>query len=640
VVAPRPLKLRSQLAPTGKEAVATRLPVARIWVDSGVFHLDTPFDYWVSERLSAVALTGVRVQVEFGTSVHEGLVLERLESAPSTGTLKNLLSVLSERPVANTETIELFRIVARRWAGAPYDIIRSAIPPRVASVDKEKFAPLDRRFISKPVHVAPRELVSPAVRAFWSLPASQPRSQIEAALVAARAEFGQVLVIIPDERNLLRLEKELLKLVRADRITRLDGHTSRSDRYRNYLRFTEGVADIALGLRGAIFTPLSKPATIILIGESSELLYEPRTPGWNARDVAILRAAQNEVNLIFLGFSPSLESGRLIDTGWLEHISSSERRTIVSAPQVQGELLPSAAFGVVRKAIKEGPILFLVPRKGYGNAVLCKECRNVALCVCGGRLHQPAAGKDPQCVLCSTAYPLWNCHWCHGSKIYLADRGIDRFVEEIGRSFPNFPIINSSGEHIVDSIPSDSALVVATPGSEPDVDAGYAAVLLLEGTRFFGHSDLRSEERAREQFFQAGSLVISRGTVFVAMDSSHPIVNALTRWNPAPMVRKEMEAREEASLPPYYRFVTVEMDSKEASSLKSGLIRSQNEGRISEMVRINGPFEKANGRAHISLSSPLEVADGLVDFVHEVQRRRNVSKKNLLGLRVDPYFLS
>ena len=42
-------------------------------------------------------------------------------------------------PVATPETIELFRLVARRWAGAPYDIIRSAIPPRVASVDKEEF---------------------------------------------------------------------------------------------------------------------------------------------------------------------------------------------------------------------------------------------------------------------------------------------------------------------------------------------------------------------------------------------------------------------------------------------------------------------------------------------------------------------
>ena len=641
MVTPRPLRLRAQNAPAGKESAAIRLPVARVWVDSGVFHLDTPFDYWVPERLSETAVAGVRVQVGFGSSVMEGLILERMESAPSTGALKFVLSVLSVHVVATPETIELFRHAARRWAGTPYDISRSAIPPRVAAVDREEFLQSSTRAFSKrPVPVVPRSLLTPNVRAFWSMPASVPAAEILASLIIARAEFGQVLVIVPDERRLLSLERQLLKNVRVGHIARLDGHVPRSDRYRNYLRITKGIADIAIGLRGAIFTPLSEKATIIIINESSELLYEPRTPGWNVRDVALLRSMQTEVNLIFTGFSPSLELGRLIDTGWLYLVSSSQRRSVVASAQVQGELLTSLAFGVVRQAIKKGPILFLVPRKGYGNAVLCKKCRNVATCTCGGRLQQSAAGKDPQCVLCLTIYPLWKCLWCQGAEIYIASRGIDRFVEEIGRSFPNVSIVNSSGDHIVDSISAEPLLVVATPGSEPDVDGGYAAVLLLEGLRFFGHSDVRSGERAREQFFHAGSLVISGGPIFVSLDATHPIVNALTRWNSAPMVRKELQERKDAALPPYYRFITIELDSKEVSALKAGLLRSQVDGRISDLVRINGPFDRANGKASLFLSCPLDQAESLGDFVHEVQRRRNVSKKSLLTLRVDPYSLS
>jgi primosomal protein N' (replication factor Y) len=640
VVNPRPLKLRSQIAVVGKESVALRLPVARVWVDSGVFHLDTPFDYWVPERLSENAQVGVKIQVEFGAAVREGIILERLESLPNSGSLKYVLSVLSNQPVATVESIELIRRAARRWGGSPYDIIRSAIPPRVAAVEKELFARVAKSAIEPSRYLAPRSLVSPDVRAYWSLPASQSMSKLLAALVIARADLGQVLIIAPDERRLVELEKEILEFVVTDRIARLDGHISRSDRYRNYLRVTQGIADIALGLRGAIFTPLTDSATIILLGESSELLYEPRTPGWNARDVAVLRAIQRQVNLIFVGFSPSLEIGRLIDRGWLSLVSSAERRTVSAAPQIHGELLPSSAFAVVRNGIKEGPVLFLVPRKGYGNAVLCKKCRNVAVCSCGGRLQQSARGVDPQCVLCSTKYPLWKCVWCQSDAIYIAARGIDRFEEEIGRSFPNVAVVNSSGDHIVNWISREPALVVATPGSEPSVDGGYAAVLLLEGLRFFGHSDPRAGERAREQFFQAASLVSSRGSIFVAMDSSHPIVNALTRWNPAPLVRKELQEREELSLPPYVRFITIELDTKEASSLKIGLLQAQSEGRISESVRVNGPFVKANARASISLSAFFDDGDELVDFLHELQRRRNISKKNLLTLRVDPYSVS
>lgn len=641
MVTPRPLKLRSQLAQAGKEPVASHLPVARVWVDNGVFHLDMPFDYWVPEPLSAIALVGVRVHVEFGSSVHEGLILERLESSPSAGKLKELLGVLSPHRVATPETIELFRIVARRWAATPYDIIRSAIPPRVASVDKEEFPTQTQKSLRKTsTSVTSEALTSRSVRAFWSMPASQPSSQILAALVLARAEFGQVLLIVPEKRNLLSLEQELLHLVGAARIARLDAHASRSERYRDFLRITKGAADIAIGLRGAIFTPLSKEATIIVVGESSQLLYEPRTPGWNVRDVAVMRAMQAETNLIFAGFSPSLEVGRLIDMDWLSMVSSQERRSVIAAAQVQGELLPSRVFGVVRKALKEGPILFLVPRKGYGNAVLCQKCRNIATCACGGRLQQSGSQRAPQCVLCMTDFPLWRCNWCQSSDIYIAARGIDRFVEEIGRSFPNIAVINSSGEHIVDSIPRHPALVVATPGSEPEVEGGYAAVALLEGVRFFGHSELRSAERAREQFFQGASLVSSTGTIFLAIDPTHPIVSALTRWNPAPMVRKELRERAEVALPPYYRFITVELNSKEASSLKAGLLQAQSEARISGLVRINGPHEKSNEKSSISLSVPLAQAEGLVDFLHELQRRRNLSKKNLLSMRVDPYSLS
>ena len=514
----------------------------------------------VPERLSAIALAGVRVQVEFGSSVHEGLILERCESSPNAGKLKNLLGVLSIHPVATPETIELFRLVARRWAGAPYDIIRSAIPPRVASVDKEEFLkpaePEEKPLLNTSAQVIPKALLSRWVRAFWSMPACQRSSQILAALVISRAEFGQVLLVVPDERNLLAVERELLHLVSADRIARLDGHNSRSDRYRDFLRVTKGVANIAIGLRGAIFTPLSEEATIIVIGESSQLLYEPRTPGWNVRDVALMRVTQSEVNLIFAGFSPSLEIGRLIDMGWLSMVSSQQRRSVIAAPQMQGELLPSKAFDVVRKALKDGPILFLVPRKGYGNAVLCKKCRNVATCNCGGRLQQSGAGRSPQCVLCLADFPLWRCNWCQSDEIYIAARGIDRFVEEIGRSFPNVAVINSSGEHIVDSISRQSALVVATPGSEPDVEGGYGAVMLLEGIRFFGHSELRSAERAREQFFQSASLVSANGEFFSNRSHASDCGRSY-RWNPAPMVRKELQERAEVALPPYYRFITI-----------------------------------------------------------------------------------
>lgn len=635
------MKLKAQVGALGKRSVAAVLPVARVWVDTGVFHLDTPFDYWVPEDLAEFALVGIRVEVEFGTSLQEGIIIERIESSSNAGTLKQIRKVLSPNPVATSQTIELFRLVAKRWAGSPYDVIRSAIPPRIASVDKESSTEGTPREILTQSHFShPKALVQQRIRAFWALPSAISREKLIAELIGTRSHLGQVLFIAPDERELVAVEKELSIYFPDTCVARLDGNLSRSQRYRNFLRITRGHVDIVLGLRGAVFAPLKEDATIIVAGESSQSLYEPRSPGWNARDVALIRASEMNNNLIFVGYSPSLDVARLIESGWLSHISSKAHKSVVAAPQMMGELLPSAAFPIIRRALKTGSVLFLVPRKGYGNAVLCNKCRNIALCRCGGRLELTAEGESPRCVLCHMPYEGWKCRWCQSSEIYLASRGIDRFAEEIGRSFPNFPIVNSSGEHIVDSAPTIPSLVISTPGAQPRIHDGYAAVALLEGLRFFGHSELRSMENSREIFFESAGMASAEGSIFVAIAATHPIVAGLTRWDSTPLVRKELREREEMNFPPYHRFICIDLDTKESSTFLDGLVQAQKDDRMSRQVQITGPYERTKNISRIILSVPVTKAGSVVDFVHELQRRRSISRKPLFTIRVDPYSLT
>ena len=641
MVTPRPLKLKAQIAAPEKKNVAKALPIARVWVDTGVFHLDTPFDYLVPEEFSESAQIGVRVEVEFGSARQEGIVIERTEGSPNSGKLKQILQILSPHPVATSETIELFRLVARRLAGSPYDLIRSAIPPRLISIDKEDFSAKENaELLGEVPSLAAKALMQGQVRLYWALPPSTARQKLIAALIAHRSKMGQVLLIAPDDRELIAIECELRIYVSESDVVRLDGHMTRSQRYRNFLKVTSGQASIALGLRGAIFTPLKENSTIIVCGESSESLHESRAPGWNARDVALIRASEFKTNIILTGYSPSLEVARLIETRWLACVSSNVAREVVAIPQAMGELIPSGAFSVIRKALKNGPVLFLVPRKGYGNSVLCSKCRNVALCDCGGRLELAGAGENPRCVLCRTEYRDWKCNWCQSSEIYLAARGIDRFAEEIGRAFPNLPVINSSGEHIVDEVPSMPSLVISTPGAQPKCHPGYAAVALLEGLRFFGHTELRSTESSREIFFQSAAMAMENAPIFIAFTPTHPIVHALTRWDATPMARKELVERQELNFPPYYRFVCIDADTSEATRIHAGLVQAQSEGRIGQGVRTSAPLEKKPGISRITLSAPVATAGSLVDFVHELQRRRSVSRKPLFAIRVDPYSLT
>ena len=641
MVTPRPLKLKAQIGAPEKKNVAFELSIARVWIDTGVFHLDTPFDYWVPEEFSEIAQVGVRVEVEFGSSRLEGIIIERIQGSPNSGKLKQILQILSPHPVATSETIELFRLVARRWAGSPYDVIRSAIPPRLVSVDREKIAGgIDSELMREVPSLSANALIQERARLYWALPPSTSRQKLIAALVAHRSKLGQVLLVVPDERELRAIEEELRAYISESNMVRLDGHLTRSQRYRNFLRVASGHVDVGLGLRGAVFAPLKENATIIVCGESSELLHEARTPGWNARDVALIRASEFKTNVILTGYSPSLEVARLIETQWLTLVSSRAKKEVVAIPQAMGELIPVGAFSIIRKAVKNGPVLFLVPRKGYGNSVLCSKCRNVAHCDCGGRLELAGAGENPRCALCGREYKDWKCKWCQSGEIYLVARGIDRFAEEIGRAFPNLPVINSSGEHIVDEVGQIPALVISTPGAQPKTAQGYAAVALLEGLRFFGHSELRSTESSREIFFQSAAMAAEAGPIFMAIAPTHPIVHAMTRWDSVPVARKELAERLEMNFPPYFRFVCIDTDTGDATRIHSGLLQAQGEGRIGRDVRIAGPHEKKQGISRITLSAPVATAASLVDFVHELQRRRSVSRKPLFAIRIDPYSLT
>ena len=339
------------------------------------------------------------------------------------------------------------------------------------------------------------------------------------------------------------------------------------------------------------------------------------------------------------GFSPSIEVSQLIDQRTIRYLNSKESVAVKAFNPSDGSLLPGRIFSDIKKALSKGPVLFLAPRKGYGNALLCAHCRNVALCDCGGRLSVAAKAKAPSCVHCGKSFQDWKCTFCDRQKQYLAGRGIERAAEEISRAFPNFPVIVSAGDVIKERIDSKPALVLATAGAQPLVAGGYAAIVILDGLRFFAHTDLRTQERAREIFFETSSLISSDGTVLFVIDEAHPIVSAIARWNVAPLIKRELSERTELHLPPSVFAAVLVMDQSIGIQIVNGLKKALLDGRIPDSSKIYGPTEISKGQVKIVIHADTNDAKALTDVVHELQRRRSISSKELFTLRVEPYSL-
>ena len=626
MAAPRLFRLKAEVASASSGPRASVLPYARVRVDTGVFHLDQLYDYSIPEKLSAQIRIGVRVQLPFGGRETEGIVQERVAQAERAGELKPISKVLSPHPIATIESLTLFEVLAQKYACNPWDIIRSAIPPRVASVDK--------LFTSIQFDKGKPGKTGTTFETFH--PFTQPHRQLNA-LVSENFDAGSVLIIAPDEKDVDQIIESLSESGFSP--LKLTAAMQRDQRYSNFLTAINSYKSIVVGTRSAVFAPVTNLATIIIFKESSFDHYEVRSPGWNSRAVAQLRASQEKLKLVLTGFSPSIEVGFEIENRHIKYITSRESIEVKAFTPTDGALLPGRIFSEIRAALKLGPVLFLAPRKGYGNALLCAHCRNIALCECGGRLSVGSKTANPICVHCGKNFDSWKCSFCHRDKQYLAGRGIERASEEISRAFAGFPVIISAGDVIKGKIENKPSLVLATPGAQPDVAGGYAAVVVLDGMRFFAHTDLRTAERARELFLETAALVSRKGKVLLVLDESHPISASIARWNVAPLLKRELAERSELKLPPYTTSAVLVMGQSDATQIFSGLSKAIEQGRLPQSSRLFGPAPIAKGQAKIVLHVDNAEAPALIGVVHELQRRRSIAKKELFTLRINPYSL-
>ncbi|MFC8599921.1 primosomal protein N' [Isoptericola sp. NPDC057191] len=148
-------------AALGVTPVAAELPVARVVLDLQPAHLDRPYDYLVPAPMADDARPGVRVRARFGPQEVAGYVVERRETSDHEGRLVPLRRVVSGDPVLSEPVLRLARAVADRYAGTLADVLRLAVPPRHARVEKEVLAGLAAERTSAEPAAGPADLAHP-----------------------------------------------------------------------------------------------------------------------------------------------------------------------------------------------------------------------------------------------------------------------------------------------------------------------------------------------------------------------------------------------------------------------------------------------------------------------------------------------
>ncbi|NUP59698.1 MAG: primosomal protein N', partial [Pseudarthrobacter sp.] len=331
-------------APDGL-ALAGHLPVARVLVESSLPHLDRPFDYAVPASLDESARPGVRVKVKFNGQDLGGYLLERLAASDAGHALVPLAKVVSPVPVLTPAVRRLADAVAARYAGTASDVLRLAVPPRVAKLEKDYPASVAPAAEPTETGGLPRSAAPSGWTGYRAGPAflrhlaagGSPRAVLNplqgygpagwpqllaGAAAAAYASGRGALLVVPDYRDLDRLEDALKTLLPDQAVARLAADDGPTPRYRNFLQLLSGTARVAIGTRSAAFAPVQDLGLVACWDDGDDLHIEQRAPYAHTREVLLLRAEQEGAACLLAGHARSTEVQRLVDAGWAVPISA------------------------------------------------------------------------------------------------------------------------------------------------------------------------------------------------------------------------------------------------------------------------------------------------------------------------------
>ncbi len=577
-------------------------PIAEVVLDLPLAHLDHTFDYLVPVKFADAAQPGARISARFGPRDVDGFIVARRERSEYSGRLMPLRRVISPEPVLPARILRLARAVADYYGGTLADVLRLAIPPRHARVEKETAAQLAAQHAGEEADASPPPPPEPdaepdygdwpayvgggallrrlrageAPRAIWqALPnatddgAGEAVEWPRALAIAARETLSGgrgSLLIAPDARDVDRLMAACAQ--QGLDPVRLTADQGPSVRYKSFLAALRGQGRVVVGTRAAVFAPVKDLGLIAIWDDGDESLAERLAPYPHPRVVARLRAEQEGAAVVIGAYSRSVASQQWLEEGSARAVIAPRDVVRSRAPRVRtlrttdqrqaGAVaparIPSEVITVGRRALKSGPVLVQVPRAGYVPRVACAQCREPARCTdCHGPLSLDDSQSVPRCNWCGRIGG-WACPECDSTQLRSVVVGSSRTAEELGRAFPSVPITLSGGRapSVIDEVDAKPRIVVATPGAEPIAPTGYAAAVILDAGMASVSSDLRAGEEALRRWLAVGALVRPgpEGTVLLVGDGPPVPTEHFVRWDPAGFAQRELADRAELELPP------------------------------------------------------------------------------------------
>ena len=274
-------------------------------------------------------------------------------------------------------------------------------------------------------------------------------------LIAHCLEQGRkALVLVPEisltPQMILRLKSQF-----GRRVAVQHSALNHTERLLQWQMIQDGGADIVVGTRSAVFSPLENIGLIIIDEEQEHTYRSESSPRYSAHEMARQRAAENGALLLLASATPSTESFYAAQHGRTQLVRLTQRYGGNPLPKVQivdmraelasgnpREISLAMEDAVRRNLDAKKQTILLLNRRGYQTMAQCEDCREVLKCQkCSVPMVYHKSAHKVLCHYCgSQMEPPTVCPAC-GGKLQYRGFGTQKAEEELAKLFPDARVL-------------------------------------------------------------------------------------------------------------------------------------------------------------------------------------------------------
>lgn len=464
------------------------------------------------------------------------------------------------------------------------------------------------------------------------------KTEVYLQLIHQCLEAGkQALVLIPEINLGPQTFDRFARRFNA-RIAMLHSAVNDRDRLDAWLAARDGEADIIIGTRSALFTPMKNPGLIIVDEEHDASYKQQEGLRYHARDLALVRARQEEVPIVLGSATPSLESLHNAYTGRYALLKLTQRAGGASQPRflrldVKSRPLDSGISGPMQQAIAQTlaagqQVLVFLNRRGFAPTLLCHDCGWLSECPrCDARMTVHQRYQELRCHHCGHVEKQpSNCPKCQHVDLRPVGAGTERAEERLAVLFPDYPVLRIDRDSTSRKGAMDRLFATINKG-EPCILVGtqmlakghhfprVTLVSILDADGGLFSADFRASERMAQLIVQvagrAGRAEEPGKVIIQSHLADHPLLVQLTEQGYFAFAEQALSERRSAGLPPFCHLALLRAEAHKPGQAESFLDEACSEAEhllgelgssgIELLGPVPAPMERRAGRFRAQL---------------------------------------